>query len=193
MPVGVLALQGDWAAHLRALERIGVMATAVRTAAQLESVEALILPGGESTAMLRLMAAEALDRHVVRRIDAGMPVLATCAGVVLLARGVEPVQPTLCRLDVDVRRNAYGRQVHSDVAEVELTARVSPSGPMTGIFIRAPRIVRVGDGVEVLGTRDAEPVLVREGRIVAATFHPELTDDGRLHALLTPMLEAANA
>jgi 5'-phosphate synthase pdxT subunit len=193
MPVGVLALQGDWDAHLRVLAELGLDSVAVRTAAQLDSVEALVLPGGESTAMLRLMEPEALDQRLGLRIDAGMPVLATCAGVVLLARGVEPDQPSLQRLDVDVIRNGFGRQVHSDTADIQLAAELATAGPMTGVFIRAPRIVRVGDGVEVLGTRDNEPVIVRQGLLLAATFHPELTADRRLHAALVAMLEAAHA
>ena len=193
MPVGVLALQGDWDAHLRVLAELGLDSVAVRTAAQLDSVEALVLPGGESTAMLRLMEAEALDHRLGLRIDAGMPVLATCAGVVLLARGVEPDQPSLQRLDVDVIRNGFGRQVHSDTADIQLAAELATAGPMTGVFIRAPRIVRVGDGVEVLGTRDHEPVVVRQGRLLAATFHPELTGERRLHATFAAMLEAAHA
>lgn len=193
MPVGVLALQGDWDAHLRVLADLGLDAVAVRTAAQLDAVEALVLPGGESTAMLRLMEAEALDHRLGLRIDAGMPVLATCAGVVLLAQGVEPDQPSLQRLDIDVIRNGFGRQVHSDTADIQFAAELATAGPMTGVFIRAPRIVRVGDGVEVLGTRDHEPVIVRQGRLLAATFHPELTADRRLHAALAAMLEAAHA
>ena len=193
MPVGVLALQGDWDAHLRVLAELGLDSVAVRTAAQLDSVEALVLPGGESTAMLRLMEVEALDHRLGLRIDAGMPVLATCAGVVLLARGVEPDQPSLQRLDVDVIRNGFGRQVHSDTADIQLAAELATAGPMTGVFIRAPRIVRVGDRVEVLGTRDHEPVIVRQGRLLAATFHPELTADRRLHAALAAMLEEAHA
>jgi 5'-phosphate synthase pdxT subunit len=143
--------------------------------------------------MLRLMEAEALDRRLGSRIDAGMPVLATCAGVVLLARGVEPDQPSLRRLDVDVVRNGFGRQVHSDVTDIQLAAELAATGPMTGVFIRAPRIVRVGDRVEVLGTRDHEPVIVRQRRLLAATFHPELTGERRLHATFAAMLEAAHA
>ncbi|MCU0303199.1 MAG: pyridoxal 5'-phosphate synthase glutaminase subunit PdxT [Thermoanaerobaculales bacterium] len=184
MRCGVLALQGDWAAHLAVLDRLGTAGLAVRSAADLAAVEALVLPGGESTAMLRLMEAERLDERIADRIDHGMPVLATCAGVILLARRCEPDQPSLDRLDVDVARNAFGRQVHSRVATVELAAALGPPPRLDGVFIRAPRILRAGPGVEVLGRLDGEPVLLRQGGILAATFHPELTGDLRVHRML---------
>jgi 5'-phosphate synthase pdxT subunit len=184
MRIGVLALQGDFEAHAAALGRLGVEAVAVRTAAALDGVEGLVLPGGESTTMLRLMEVEGLDAAIATRVRSGTPVLATCAGVVLLAREVEPVQPSLGLLDVSVRRNAYGRQVASAVVPVRLAPAVGEPPEMEGVFIRAPRITRTGPGVEVLGWRDDDPVLVREGRILAATYHPELTPDLRVHRLL---------
>jgi 5'-phosphate synthase pdxT subunit len=192
MRCGVLALQGDWTAHLGVLRRLGVDGIPVRTAAQLDDVDALVLPGGESTAMLRLMDAESLADRIGRRVADGMPLLATCAGIILVARDVEPPQSSLNCLDVTVYRNAYGRQIHSDVADVEL-AGVLGSPPTTrGVFIRAPRITRVGPGVEVLGRRDGEPVLVREGSVLAATYHPELTGDDRIHRWLVTAPESVH-
>ncbi len=182
---GVLALQGDWAAHLEILTRLGVGGTPVRTVAELAACDALILPGGESTAMLRLMAPEKLSEEISRRLIGGMPVLATCAGVILLARGVEPQQQSLGVLDVDVLRNAYGRQVASSVTPVVLAAELGEPGQVEGVFIRAPRITRIGAEVEVLGRRGDDPVLLRQGRIIAATFHPELSEDfDRVYRLL---------
>jgi len=184
MRCGVLALQGDWAAHAEVLRALGVETTFVRTAAELAAVDALVLPGGESTAMLRLMEPEKLADKIVRRVRDGLPVLATCAGVILLAKKTVPAQLCFGLLDVDVERNAYGRQVHSRVAPVELDAELDGPGRMDGVFIRAPRITRVGPAVTTLGRLDDDPVLVRQGNIIAATFHPELTDDHRIHHLL---------
>ena len=188
MPAGVLALQGDFEAHMAALERIGVRAVPVRTARELEGVEGLVLPGGESTTMLKLATEWGLAEPLRSRIAAGLPVLATCAGVVLLAREVTPDQPSLDALDVAVRRNAYGRQIASAVVPLRLAPALGEPAGMEGVFIRAPRITATGDGVEVLAWRDEDPVLVRQGRIVAATFHPELTDDLRVHRLFAASL-----
>lgn len=193
MPVGVLALQGDFEAHVAALRDAAVPAEPVRTAAGLERVDALVLPGGESTAMLRLMADENLAERITARARAGMPVLATCAGVVLLARQVEPPQPSLALLDVAVVRNAYGRQVHSSVATIEVEPALGGPPEMEAVFIRAPRIVSTGADVAVLGRRGGDPVLVRSGSIVAATFHFELGVDRRVHNLFRRLLEDRNA
>jgi 5'-phosphate synthase pdxT subunit len=187
---GVLALQGDWAAHIEALRSLGFSPIAVRTAEHVATVDALILPGGESTAMLRLMEAEDLDHRIIDRIREGLPVLATCAGLILLARGVEPEQPSFGVLDVDVVRNAYGRQVHSTVTEVELNGEFGTSTPMEGVFIRAPRVTRVGPAVQVLGRLKDDPVLVRDGGIIAATFHPELTSDQRIHRYFCDLVDS---
>jgi 5'-phosphate synthase pdxT subunit len=193
MRVGVLALQGDWEAHVAALRGAAIPAEPVRTAAMIDRVDALVLPGGESTAMLRLMEDEGLAARIAGRVRSGMPVLATCAGVILLAASVEPRQPSLGLLDVDIVRNAYGRQVHSTVAMVDVDGALGDPQPMEAVFIRAPRIVRTGADVQVLGRRGGDPVLVRSGRIVAATFHPELSADRRIHALFLGLLEGSDA
>lgn len=184
MACGVLALQGDFAAHLKVLDRLGAAGAAVRTVADLAAVDALVIPGGESTTMLRLMRAEALFDATRDRIRAGMPVLGTCAGMVLLARDVRPAQPTLGLLDVVVQRNAYGRQPASAVVPLRVDGALPGPRTMDGVFIRAPRIVSVEDGVQPLAWRGEDPVLVRQGNVVASTFHPELTDDTRAHGLL---------
>ncbi|MFV2071106.1 MAG: pyridoxal 5'-phosphate synthase glutaminase subunit PdxT [Thermoanaerobaculales bacterium] len=189
---GVLALQGDWEAHGAILTELGCRVRGVRTRRDLDEVVALVLPGGESSAMLRLMEREQLVDAMRGRIRAGMPVLATCAGVILLAEKVHPAQPSLGLLSTDVERNAYGRQVHSTVAEVELEPEFGRPSRMEGVFIRAPRITRVGGDVEVLGRWQEDPVLVRQGRLVAATFHPELTSDRRVHELLRHMGEKSH-
>lgn len=180
-PVGVLALQGDWAAHSSVLRALGAEVLAVRTVAELDLVCALVIPGGESSSMLRLMAAENLSDRIVERVRGGMAALATCAGVILLARGVIPEQPSLGLLDIDVERNAYGRQLHSTVAEIALENGFGGRPQMEGVFIRAPRIIRRGRAVEALGFWRDDAVFIRQGRILAATFHPELTDDRRIH------------
>ena len=181
---GVLALQGDWAAHAEMLRRVGLETGFVRTADELAGVDALVLPGGESTAILELMRADDLASKIADRVSAGMPVLATCAGIILLATTTDPPQESLGLLDVSVERNAYGRQVHSRVAEIELSAEMPPPGVLEGVFIRAPRITRTGPDVTVLGRLGEDPVLVRQGGVIAATFHPELTNDQRVHRLL---------
>jgi len=174
---GVLALQGDWAAHGTILRKLGAHTCPVRTAAELDRVDALVIPGGESSAMLRLMEPENLSRRIRDRIVAGMAVLATCAGVILLAENIQPTQQGIAVLDVDVVRNAYGRQLHSTVAEV---------------FIRAPRIVRVSSNVIVLGRWRDDPVLIRQGQILGATFHPELSTDRRIHEMFMKTGEAGH-
>ena len=180
---GVLALQGDWHAHAQVLNVLGAECRPVRTAADLDRVESLVLPGGESSAMLRLMEPEDLVRRIGERVAAGMAVLATCAGVILLAEKVEPNQASLGALAISVMRNAYGRQVCSSVEQVEVTPPLGPPSSMEAVFIRAPRIVGVGPGVEVLGRWHDDPVIIRQGNILGTTFHPELTRDPRVHEL----------
>jgi len=177
MRVGVLALQGDFAAHAAALRRHGAAVVEVRTAADLDGVGALVLPGGESTTMLTLMNGTGLFERLGELLRRGVPALATCAGLILLAREVRnPVQRSLGALDVVVERNGYGRQIDSTVTPlvVEPGAGLAP-GSLEGVFIRAPRVVSRGPEVEVLARRGADPVLLRQRGILAATFHPELS------------------
>ncbi len=179
MRVGVLALQGAFAAHADCLSSLGVSTTEIRTPQQLESVDALLMPGGESTTMSQLLEISGLFDPISDRISSGMPVFGTCAGMILLATEVldgRPDQRSFGAIDISVRRNAFGRQVDSFEAEIDSTV-----GPFHGVFIRAPRIERMGDGVEVLGRFGAEPVLVRQKNVLAASFHPELAGDARLH------------
>jgi len=189
--IGILALQGDFEAHARTLVRLGAEPVFVRTAADLDTVDALIVPGGESTTMLKLLHAENLLAPLA---DFGRrrPIFGTCAGAILLAAGVSnPAQEALGLLDIDVERNAYGRQIDSRVAqltpEAEFAARTHP-GEMEAVFIRAPVIRRVGPQARVLARYQGDPVLVGEGRHLAATFHPELTADPRIHRLFLETL-----
>jgi len=190
--IGVLALQGDWAAHSTVLRELGAEVRTVRTAEELADVGALVIPGGESSAVLRLMEPEDLGGRIVARIRAGMPVLATCAGVILLAQTVVPTQPSLGALGIDVERNAYGRQLYSTVEEIDLATDLGEPQQMEAVFIRAPRIIRRDASVEVLGTWGEDAVLVRQGRVLAATFHPELTSDRRVHDLFLHIEEDDN-
>jgi len=174
MRAGVLALQGDFAAHLAALPPGAVE---VRTAAQVDALDLLVLPGGESTTMLKLLDGSGIEAAVHRLVARGGVVFGTCAGAILLAKDVtNPPQRSWGLLDVGIERNAFGRQVDSFEAVLE--------PDYAAVFIRAPRIRRVGSGVEVLARWRGEPVLVREGRVFAATFHPELTPDRRVHDLV---------
>jgi len=180
--VGVLALQGDFEAHARALRDCGADPVEVRAPAALEGCAALVLPGGESTTLLKLLASSGLDRAIPAFHARGGALLGTCAGAILLAKEVKgPAQPSLGLLDATVTRNHYGRQVDSFEAEAPLAGG---GPPLPLVFIRAPAFARLGPGVEVLAQHGGLPVLVREGRILAATFHPELTGDGRVHRLL---------
>ena len=179
-PVGILALQGDFAAHGRAVEEAGHRPRPVRRAGELEGLAALILPGGESTTMLKLLRGDGLREGIEDFARAGGPILATCAGVVLLARTVvNPEQESLDLLDLDVYRMGYGRQVHSTIHTLPGPPGL---GPIEAVFIRAPRITRVGRQVEVLAALEEDPVLVRQGAIVATTFHPELARENRVHS-----------
>jgi 5'-phosphate synthase pdxT subunit len=189
MACGVLALQGDWGAHQKALARLGIGAMPVRSAAELARVGALVLPGGESTTMNVFFAKEGLGAAIRERVAAGMPVLATCAGLILLARRVRPHQPSLGLLDIDVERNAYGRQIASTIELLAVSPKLGSPESLEGVFIRAPRVVRVGAGVSVLARRGDDPVLVEAPGIIAATFHPELTKDLRVHARFVTMME----
>lgn len=192
--VGVLALQGDWAAHRAVLERLGARPQLVRAsrdlAGDLEPLDALIIPGGESTTMLRLMERDGLTAAIAAFV-AERPTFGTCAGVILLAREVTgPDQPSFGVLDVSVARNAYGRQIESFIGTVETPAL---GGPVEGVFIRAPRFTRVGSEVTVLGRWSGEPVLVEQGHLLGATFHPELTADLRVHRYFLDRAAGAGA
>ena len=177
MRAAVLALQGDFTAHRRALEERGLDVIEARSSAELDAVDALVLPGGESTTMLRLLAGDGLESSLREVLSSGIPVLATCAGLILLAREVRtPVQPSLGVLDVTVARNGYGRQRESTICPVGvIEPAVLGTTAFEGVFIRAPRILAVGASVETLAVRDKDPVLVRQGSTLAATFHPELS------------------
>ena len=174
--VGVLALQGDFEAHRKAIERAGARAVEVRTPAELDAVDGLIIPGGESTTMLKLLTVEDL-LHSLRRFGESKPIFGTCAGAILLASEVlNPPQDSVGLIDMTVERNAYGRQVDSRIAQIELDGK-----PAEAVFIRAPVIRRVGPDVNVLATYHETPVLIEQGRHMVATFHPELSPDGRIH------------
>ncbi len=192
IPVGVLALQGDVAEHLAMLDGLGAEPIAVRHAAQLQGLHGLIIPGGESTTIGKLLSLFDLLQPVKDRISDGMGVFGTCAGAILLAKtavhhdGRIADQPLLGAMDTTVRRNAFGRQV--DSFEADLDVRGIPGPPMKAVFIRAPVFDRVGEGVEILATVGDTIVVCREGRLLASSFHPELTADSRLHELFVEMV-----
>ncbi|MFN0105493.1 MAG: pyridoxal 5'-phosphate synthase glutaminase subunit PdxT [Bryobacteraceae bacterium] len=176
--IGVLALQGDYEKHARALERAGAQVSEVRTASELAAVDGLVIPGGESTTMLKLLDRESLFEPL-RKFGSSKPIFGTCAGAILLAAKVEnPEQPSLGLVDIDVRRNGYGRQLDSRVAQVDGEG----FGKLEAVFIRAPIIRKTGPGVHILASYKGDPVLVEQGRHLVATFHPELSGDDRVHA-----------
>ena len=176
--VGVLAIQGDYASHAEALTDVGADPIEVRNPEELDQIDGLILPGGESTTMLKFLERRGFF-DALQTFAASNPVFGTCAGAILLAREVRhPAQRSLGVLDAIVERNAYGRQIDSSI----LTEPTSlPGGPLEMVFIRAPRIAETGPSVEILARRDGFPVLVRQGKLMAATFHPELSSDRRVH------------
>jgi 5'-phosphate synthase pdxT subunit len=184
--VGILALQGDFEAHAKALERAGAEPVLVRTAEQLDSVDGLIIPGGESTTMLKLLNFMDL-KEPLRKFASEKPVFGTCAGAILLAKEVQnPSQESFGVIDLTVERNAYGRQLDSRVASIHPNAdfqQRTAAGDVEAVFIRAPIIRRTGPGVKVLAQYEGDPVLVEQGRHLVATFHPELTQDSRVHQL----------
>jgi 5'-phosphate synthase pdxT subunit len=174
--VGVLALQGDFEAHCRAIERAGATAVEVRTAGELDSVDALVIPGGESTTMLKLLGIEGLFEPLAQ-FGAHKPIFGTCAGAILLATEVlSPSQASLGLMDLTVERNAYGRQIDSRIAQIDVAGQ-----PAEAVFIRAPIIRRVGPGVKVLAEYQGTPVLAEQGRHMVATFHPELSKSDSVH------------
>jgi len=189
--IGVLALQGDVAEHRRAVTGTGATAVAVRRPAELDAVDGLIIPGGESTTMWKLADVFELMEPLRKRIANGLPVFGSCAGMIMLATNLLDRiegQETLGGLDVTVRRNAFGRQVDSFEADIDLAGVDGP--PFRAVFIRAPWVEQAGPGVEVLGTepRTGRIVAVRQGPVLATSFHPELTRDGRIHQLFTEIV-----
>ena len=183
--IGVLAIQGDFAAHAQALVEAGADAVEVRTPAQLEGLDGLVLPGGESTTFLKFLERDGLLESLQHFVEQ-KPVFGTCAGCILLARNVsQPAQQSLAVMDISVERNAYGRQIDSAIQTGETKL---PGGPLEMVYIRAPRIASVGPGVEVMAERDGFPVLVRQGKLLAATFHPELSSDRRVHQFFVDMV-----
>lgn len=188
--IGVIALQGAFREHCRALESAGACAREVRRRRELEGLAGLVIPGGESTTIGKLMVSYRLLESVRALAGAGMPVFGTCAGLVMLASGVvEGDQPLLDLMDIEVRRNAFGRQVKS--FEADLDVPLLGEEPFHGIFIRAPWIERAGQDVEVLARYDAHPVAARQGGMLVTAFHPELTGDLRLHRLFLEMAVSA--
>jgi 5'-phosphate synthase pdxT subunit len=191
--IGVLALQGAFQAHARVLAKLGALTREVRTPADLAGVDALVMPGGESTTMSRLLGTAELFDPLAARLAAGMPVFGTCAGMILLATDVldgRPDQRSFAAIDVSVRRNGYGRQIDSFEDDVRVAGL---DAPFHAVFIRAPKVERVGADVVVLAEHHGVPVLARRGGILVGSFHPELTDDGRLHQLFLDIVHTTAA
>ena len=175
MKIGVLALQGDFDAHRRRLEQLGAEVVLVKKPEQLDDIDGLVIPGGESGTFLKLLGDAGFEK--LKQFVRLKPTFGTCAGAILLASEVEnPKQAGLGALDIRIRRNAYGRQVDSSIREGLLG-----NSPLEMVFIRAPKIEHIGEGVEIIATEGSEPVAVRQGKAMAATFHPELSDDTRIH------------
>jgi pyridoxal 5'-phosphate synthase pdxT subunit len=188
MIIGVLALQGDFDAHRKRLAELGAEVVLVRKPEQLDEIDGLVIPGGESSTFLKLLGDAGFEK--LKEFVRGKPTFGTCAGAILLAKEVEnPKQTGLGALDIRIRRNAYGRQIDSSIREGRLLAtnggpnesKTQLDAPIEMVFIRAPKIERLGPAVEVLATESGDPVAVRQGRVMAATFHPELSDDRRMH------------
>ena len=191
MDIGVLALQGAFGAHIRRLAELGVDGREVRQPRDLVGVDGLVMPGGESTTMSNLLASSGLFDEIKARVSDGLPVFGTCAGMILLATEVldgRPDQRTFGALDATVRRNGYGRQLDSFETDLDVAGL---DRPFHGVFIRAPRVEAVGPAVEVLARHQDEAVLLRQGRVMAASFHPELTADGRLHARFVELIHSS--
>jgi pyridoxal 5'-phosphate synthase pdxT subunit len=181
--IGILAAQGDFAAHARVLRPLGATPLEIRTTEQLSDLDGLVIPGGESTTVSRAIERDGLDAPIRAHAEDGRPVLGTCAGMIMLDRD------HLGLMDTIARRNAFGRQLHSFEADLEVQG-LGPD-PVRAVFIRAPWIEQAGPDVDVLAHYDGHPVVVREGTLLACAFHPELTDDSRLHALFMAMATAA--
>lgn len=185
--IGVLALQGDFDAHRRRLEELGAQVVLVRKPEELDAIDALVIPGGESSTFLKLLGEEGFAK--LNDFVRTKPTFGTCAGAILLASEIEnPKQKGLGALDIRIRRNAYGRQVDSSIREGQLGG-----DPIEMVFIRAPKIERIGQGVEVVATEGRDPVMVRKGKTLAATFHPELSEDPRIHRYFLDMIADRSA
>ena len=180
MKIGVLALQGDFDAHRKRLEELGAEVVLVKKPAQLDEIDGLVIPGGESGTFLKLLGEAGFEK--LKQFALTKPTFGTCAGAILLAREVQnPQQAGLGALDISIRRNAYGRQLDSSIREGRLVEGKTDGSPIEMVFIRAPKIGRVGPGVEVIATEGGQSVAVRQGKAMAATFHPELSEDTRVH------------
>ena len=197
MKIGVLALQGDFDTHRRRLEELGAEVVLVKKTEQLDEIDGLVIPGGESSTFLKLLGEKGFEK--LSQFVHAKPTFGTCAGAILLATEVEnPKQTGLGALDIRIRRNAYGRQIDSSIREGRFLAgkngtgsrdAENPDAPLEMVFIRAPRIERVGPNVEVIATEGTDPVAVRQGRVMAATFHPELSDDTRVHRAFLELVQ----
>ncbi|MFT5267364.1 MAG: 5'-phosphate synthase pdxT subunit [Acidimicrobiales bacterium] len=182
--IGVLALQGAFVMHVEACTELGFEAIEVRTEAQLDTVDRLIIPGGESTTMSMMLDLNTLREPLAARLADGMPAFGTCAGMILLATDVadgRPDQKSFASIDIDVKRNGYGRQNQSFSDDLFIDAIENPADGFHAVFIRAPRVERVGDGVDVLVSHDGDPVLCQQNSVLVSAFHPELSSDRRLH------------
>jgi len=183
LTIGVLALQGDFDAHRRRLEELGAKVVLVKKPEQLDEVEGLIIPGGESSTFLKLLGDAGFEK--LKDFVRLKPTFGTCAGAILLAKEVEnPAQSGLGAIDIGIRRNAYGRQIDSSIRE-----GLFRGSPIEMVFIRAPKISRLGDGIEIVATEGNDPVVVRQGKTMASTFHPELSDDTRIHQAFLDLVQ----
>ena len=188
MKIGVLALQGDFDAHRRRLEELGAKVVLVKKPDQLDEIDGLVIPGGESGTFLKLLGEEGFEK--LKRFVRLKPTFGTCAGAILLATEVEnPKQAGLGAIDIRIRRNAYGRQLDSSIREGRFLPGESGNSPLEMVFIRAPKIEHLGKGVEVIATEGSDPVAVRQGSAMAATFHPELSEDTRVHQAFLDLCE----
>jgi pyridoxal 5'-phosphate synthase pdxT subunit len=191
MKIGVLALQGDFDAHRHRLEELGAEVVLVKKPEQLDEIDGLVIPGGESGTFLKLLGEAGFEK--LKQFVRLKPTFGTCAGAILLANEVEnPTQAGLGAIDIRIRRNAYGRQIDSSIREGTLLSGLNGgSSSLEMVFIRAPKIERVGKGVEIIATEGSDPVAVRQGRAMAATFHPELSEDTRVHQAFLDMAREA--
>jgi len=187
MKIGVLALQGDFDAHRQRLEQLGAEVVLVKKPEQLDNIDGLVIPGGESSTFLKLLGERGFEK--LKEFVHSKPTFGTCAGAILLAREVEnPKQAGLGALDISIRRNAYGRQLESSIRQGQFA-----DTPIEMAFIRAPKIERIGNNVEVLATEGSDPVAVRQGKTMAATFHPELSEDSRVHSAFLDLVRSGGS